>query len=388
MESEQKGNRNIRIGSNTFFLQIKRILRKRLFPIFRIEEFVAVTIFLVFSLVLLAVNDSTVSLYASMVSIVRYFSLAVPHVPVVNIVWLVLYVLLLIYIFRIIANYISLRYLNFIFSKPVIINEAFTNVIDLFRAIVVMLFVFVPSAALLGEINILLKYSVYDATLWNLDATFFGFQAFLVLPHVFQQAWISHMFWIFYFSLGYVIALIIIVLYIVSKKYLFRIAVLSFIFSTFLVFPSYILIPSIDPGNFFIRNLHHTVFSPEISNQVSAYSRSSLTSEYIETLQKGETDTRQGESVPVSCFPSLHAIWGILCVLLVTKYKKILFAPTCIWLVLMLLGGLYFAQHYLIDYLIALPFAILTYAFSVWLVRRDMQILVPDTDGRVTKRFE
>jgi predicted PurR-regulated permease PerM len=59
--------------------------------------------------------------------------------------------------------------------------------------------------------------------------------------------------------------------------------------------------------------------------------------------------------------------------MIMTTYNKRLFFPVFILLIVMLIGGLYFAQHYLIDYLIAVPFAVLLYPLCFWVIKKDTE---------------
>ena len=89
---------------------------------------------------------------------------------------------------------------------------------------------------------------------------------------------------------------------------------------------------------------------------------------HLNAIVDAETDKSRDNAVPISCFPSMHATWGMFIVYYFARWRRKTLYFTVPWCILMLLGGLALGQHYLVDYMVAIPVMIL----CVWCAEKLM----------------
>jgi hypothetical protein len=75
----------------------------------------------------------------------------------------------------------------------------------------------------------------------------------------------------------------------------------------------------------------------------------------------------------------MHATWSVLSIYFFSLLLPLSLIVTVPWVMLLLTGGLLFAQHYLVDYLVALPVAAASILISAWLLRREERQKSPST---------
>lgn len=224
---------------------------------------------------------------------------------------------------------------------------------------------------LLSNANYALRFATKDMVLFRLDQTLFGSSPFLWLPTMFFHPFFMNLFRYAYFSLAFAMSGMFILFFLVSRENLFRKIVVSFLLSLILSFPLFYVFPCQDPSHYFVQNLRANTFPKDVQDLRDAYSPSPGARALIEKIDKSEEDTTQDNAVPISCFPSMHAIWGLFVVFFLARARKWSLALTLPWLILLLTGGLYVAQHYAVDYLVALPVAAASMLLAELLLRGE-----------------
>jgi hypothetical protein len=336
----------------------------------RVEEVLAVG--MAFASVLLAsyVAETMQPILSSVFALVKYFAFALPTnwgiVPLLLLYFLGVGYVIVVFLSPHIKRRFAVQLVSHTTTKKVRIA-----LVEGVRAMLVLALSFVSSAVLLRELSVVLGIQSKDMLLWNLDVMVLGAQPFVVLPTALTHPWATHAMFYLYASLPFVVGGFFVYLFIRSRPNLFRLALISFTVSVFLAWPLYMSFPCQDPGNYFVFNLYNNTFSQEVEDVMRSYAPTPLTTDYMMTLHRAETQEDPFPTVPISCFPSMHAVWGLLCVVFLGLMHRWIWMPGLLWLVGMLAGGVYFGQHYVVDYLAAIPFTILVLVLSRALLRMD-----------------
>lgn len=227
-----------------------------------------------------------------------------------------------------------------------------------------------PLFTLLGNMSHELRFTRVDELFAAADFAIFGRYPFLWLPQALQSDWIINVLQDAYMSLALLMSATLGILYLKNKTY-FRWGVLAFLISLAVSYPFFYLFPCQDPGNYFLRNVRQRELPVSIKEAIIEYKPPLLASQIITRIEKAETTTDKDNQVPVSCFPSMHAVWSYFIVYflaVVSLWSLIITIPLTI---IVLTGGIYFAQHYFVDYVIALPLAVISIIGAVWLLRLE-----------------
>lgn len=211
----------------------------------------------------------------------------------------------------------------------------------------------VPLYGLLGVMGVHLQADTKDLWLNGLDQRLFGFSPFLHFPSSYQDPAFETMIEFAYTLLQYVMALSLLTFLLLKKFTILRQFIFCFILSLMLGFPLYAAVPCQDPSNYFIRNLHQYELPLEVQAELHDYSPSHKVSSMIGRIQDSETDVAHNHNVPISCFPSDHALWSILIVYYLALLAPWTLAFSIPWAFCVMSGGIYFGQHYVVDYLMA-----------------------------------
>lgn len=251
-----------------------------------------------------------------------------------------------------------------IFNRQPFSFDDFKKVVYLsgshFRTFIPLILVPIASYQFLTSISFQLRLSALDPMFFSWDEKIFGGQAFLFLPSFFTDPVFTRLFSVAYSSLPIAISLTMIALYIKSPNNLFRKMIVAYIVSIMIGMLFFYNFPCQDPNNYFLKNIRHYSFSPEVSAQINQYSPNQLTKETTQRISDSETQEEADNTVPVSCFPSMHATWSLLAVFFIALLWRPSLFMTVPWILLLLTGGLYFAQHYAVDYLVAIPIALVS----------------------------
>lgn len=248
-----------------------------------------------------------------------------------------------------------------------------------FRTFIPFILVPIATYQLLIKISFQLRFSALDPMFFNWDEKIFGGQAFLFLPSFFTDPVFTRLFPGAYASLPIAISLTMITLYIKSPNNLFRKMIVAYIVSILIGMPFFYAFPCQDPNNYFIRNIRNYSFSSEVSTRISQYAPNDLTRESIKKIFNSETNNgRADNTVPVNCFPSMHATWSLLVVFFMALVWRPTLFLTVPWAIFLLTGGLYLAQHYAVDYLAAIPVIAASILLGKILIKPEKVPAVPD----------
>lgn len=243
------------------------------------------------------------------------------------------------------------------------LKEAFVLILDPLRTIFLLILFSSAMGALLSSMSFAMRFSVKDALFLQLDKAVTGIIPFLELPTVLSTPFFDSLVSRSYISLVYFVGLTALALYFASRRKLFRHFILAFLISTIIAYPIFYKLPCQDPANFFISNIREIEHSQEIQLGLGSYRPSAIVSAGIDRVQEAETVKEKDNTVPISCFPSLHVTWMMFVVYYLARLRASTLFLTVPWAGALLVGGIYLAQHYVIDYVAAIPLAIV----SIWL---------------------
>jgi hypothetical protein len=270
------------------------------------------------------------------------------------------------------SSHLAVQY--FVYKKNITrtdVRYALVTITAPMRLLLPIALVTIPTYAILESISIQLRFQTVDIALNAADKIVFGFSPFIYLPTVFSFPFFDILIEYSYTWLGYALSLVGIILFILKRTVAMRRMIFAFLLSIVLAYPLFYLVPCQDPNNFFLRNLRNHQLPADVLSERTAYSPSVRVTEMIRIIEQSETDTQNDNAVPISCFPSSHALWAIFAVYFlatITAWSLIVSLP---WLILLLLGGIYFAQHYVIDYLVAIPIAIICIVLAHYSIHDD-----------------
>lgn len=358
-----------------FSVKIRLFLR-----LLRVEEKIAFIIAVGVSTLNIAFYTQSFSLRGTLFYMARYFTFGYPFLGIF---------IVFTYVFYFLQFYVDLTLLfinRFLygaaFPKGSIKKLALRIALPL-RIAAPFILTSLPLYTLLANLNYQLRFSGEDLLFFKSDQFLFGYTPFVKIVSVFHSPFFSALFGNAYFSLGLVMSGMFAFLFLFSSPYslftkwikntrnniLFREALLSFIISLLIAFPLFYTFPCQDPNNYFIRNIRNNAFSQDVKNALANYHPSQETKNIIARIADAETQPLADKSVPISCFPSMHAIWSFFVVYFLfalTPWSLILTIP---WALFLLAGGIYFAQHYVIDYFAAIPVAIISIVIAKTLLR-------------------
>lgn len=340
---------------------------KRCFSSLRVEERLALAASACAFFLNIGLYFKQVSLGEAMLLAVRYFTFG--H-PLYAFMFLCVYFLIMGLAYLLITSLSRNRSVErFSLEDPMRLMRGF---FAFFRAVGFLLLAGFFFSWLLTNASYQLRFSGNDLLFFRWDQALLGSSPFFWLPSVFSSSFFAALFQYAYFSLGLALVGTLALLFIVSRENLFRKAVMSFLLSLILAFPLFYALPCAGgPYHYFVENLGGNVFSSEVRQLRAAYHPSPDASAISSRIGDSDKDIARGNTVPISCFPSMHAIWGIFVVYFVMRVRAWSLFFTIPWLILMLAAGLFFAQHYGVDYLASLPVA----AASIWaaglLLRRE-----------------
>lgn len=323
----------------------------------RLEEYIALAGFGVAMLVNLIAFPGEFSVSRSLLLMVRYFTFGDPFYGL--------------FFLGIICFFFGILYIRFseAVSARVLQRKriSFASWLEMggyllfpFRLLAPIVLMSVAFYPLLDNLNYYLRNEPNDALFWTADERIFGVVPFLWLPtHIHSLFWIR-VFEYTYFSLSLVMSVTLFALLFWGSAFLFRKAVLAFVLSLFLAYPLFYMLPCQDPNNYFLKNIRHAEFSPAMQKELAAYNPSPLVTEVINKISSSETDESRDNAVPVTCFPSMHSVWTVFVVYFFAKLSLWSLIITMPWSAALLTGGTYFAQHYVVDYIIGCAVAIVS----------------------------
>jgi len=237
------------------------------------------------------------------------------------------------------------------------------NVLAPLRVVAPFALIFLSITPFMTNMSIALRFSGKDQWLWTADALIFSVPPFLSLSHLLgEMTWLVHVLKYSYEGLTFVMNIGILILFIVSAKHLFRYVIVAFTISVMISIPFFYVVPCQDPYNYFIKNVRNNELSAETKLLIGKYDASSAVESVRKEISSAETAVPLDNAVPVSCFPSMHAEWSMICVYYLARLRRFTLFVTVPWILLLLVGGVVFGQHYVVDYL----FGAILAALSIW----------------------
>jgi len=213
------------------------------------------------------------------------------------------------------------------------------------RTIILILFIFSLFMFALAGVNTATKGRLLNQEFFVIEKNIFGELPFLWLHS--QNNFLAPLLrilapaiiWCFQ-SLSLVMGVSMFVFYIVFSKEDFYKYIFAIFISCMIALPFWYFFPINSPNNYYLST------NPEIADYNPPKS--------VLELQR-QIYNEQKENPPVSTFPSMHTTWAIFIVYyLYRNYKKTIWL-TAPWLLLLILGTTYLAQHYFVDILLAIP---------------------------------
>jgi len=302
--------------------------------------------------------------------ILRYFTFGAPAYATF---FLFVYFLFLWKFYHLLAQIVIKRLVN----KEKVVPGSGRRLWGLFikpiRLLMPLVIVAAPFSLLLSNLNYALRFSGKDWLLVVWDRAITKSVPFISVANALSADWLAVVLKYFYISLAGVMSVGLILLFIYGPKRLYRQAVLSFILSLLLALPFFAAVPCQDPHNYFVRNLRGHNISNQMQATLAGYTPGARAVIEANKIATAETVANKDNAVPVSCFPSMHSIWTLL-----TVYFLFLLWPWTLvgslpWLILSLTGGIYFGQHYFVDYLAGVVIFLVCVTLSRLLLRMKEQ---------------
>lgn len=261
---------------------------------------------------------------------------------------------------------------NAFLKKPI---RLMRSLLEFFRAIGFLLVAGFFFSWLLANASYQLRFSGKDLLLFRWDQILFKSSPFFWLPNVISSPFFSMLFQYAYVSLGILMIGTLALLFIVSRENFFRKAVMSFLLSLIVAFPLFYFLPCAGgPYHYFVENLRGNAFPADVAQLRAAYHPSPDSSAVSKRIADSDKDIAHDNAVPISCFPSMHAVWALFVVYFAMRVRRWSLFFTIPWLILMLISGLFFAQHYAVDYIVALPVATLSVFLANFIIKYDEEI--------------
>ncbi len=268
-------------------------------------------------------------------------------------------------------NYLAGEYfVSKVVVTKVSVTKAFAKVWQPLRLLWPLALFTIPLFGLLGIMSKQLHTQAKDIWLNSLDNSIFGSSPFLRLPTTFQAPWFETIIEFSYVYLAQVVAGTLILCLFLKKPLLIRRFTMAFLLSLAIGFPIYFVVPCQDPNNYFVKNLTEQTLPTSIQTELSQYSPSSRVQRMTNRISEIELYSHDG-AAPISCFPSDHAVWSMLTLYILAVLTPWSLIVTLPWLFCVLTGGIYFGQHYFVDYVMGLVVAIACILISNRLIRPD-----------------
>ena len=340
----------------------------KILRLIRTEEWVALVSAGVVTLINIIFYGGTFSVGNTAFTMFKYFSFGTPFFEVFFFfIWGFCFWKLYFWLVRVLQDI-------FIKHKEVSLKERawqfLADILVSLRTFIPFVVVSIAFYQLLDNLSYQLRFSGADMLLAGWDEKIFSVYPFVWLSNAFDYDWLNRPLFYIYIYISVILSGTFIMLFLFSRDFLFRRAVLAFIAVLIISFPVFYFLPCQDPSNYFLRNIRGYSFSTETSSMLKDYAPNALTAGYISQIAEAETNVSRDNAVPISCFPSMHAAWSFLIVYFLAKLRRWSLFLSLPWLALLLLSGIYFAQHYAVDYLIVLPIVVISLFLANLLIKQ------------------
>lgn len=218
---------------------------------------------------------------------------------------------------------------------------------DFLRTFFFVLLAFSTFTIALGALTLSCQNRLMNQEFFIWEEQFFGVQPFiwfhtLANPFYHLMYLLSEVIIQCFMSFSMMVGVTLIILYIWGKKKDFLAYVAAGFIGCIMGFFFWYAYPINSPNNFYIdHNKMPGEFNPP---------------QNVLDLQAEIRDDQRAIH-PISTFPSMHTMWAIMIVYYLAKVKKEILYLGVPWLVFLILGTAYLAQHYFVDALWAMPMA-------------------------------
>ncbi len=221
---------------------------------------------------------------------------------------------------------------------------------DFFKTVFLVLLVFSFFMFALAGVSMAVKERLLNQEFFDFENKVFAGLPFIFLhnPNNFYYPILKFLtpaiIWCFQ-SLSLMMGITLFLFYLIFNKEDYYKYIFSMFIGSLIALPFWYLFPINSPNNFYLSQ------NPKISNYHPI-------KEVVDLQEQIHQD--QKNNPPISTFPSMHTVWAICMVYYLGRnYKKTLFFSIP-WLILLIIGTTYLAQHYFLDVLLAIPIAILS----------------------------
>jgi membrane-associated phospholipid phosphatase len=199
--------------------------------------------------------------------------------------------------------------------------------------------------------NLILRVNPHtaDATLAKIDASILGNQASLLLESLIRP-WLTDFLNLIYFSFVFYLPGMALYFYLRKDSRAFRRLMMGYLTLILMGVTSYLLVPAVGPDKFLAERFTHNLQGQTFSHGV----------DYI----------MQTARVAHDCFPSLHVGIPLLLAFYFRDYRRKLFIPAMVYVLLMCCATIYLRYHYMIDVLAAFAYAPTAYWLNDFLLAR------------------
>jgi hypothetical protein len=331
----------------------------------RPEEWLALAVFLVANSLNIFLFREEISLADAIKLMLRYFTFGDPVYYLFFSIICILAILIFYTNFSEIVN-------DWLINKKAPSKERLKDfgkkILEPLRNILPLWLVSGPMYQLLSQISYYVRFGVEDVLLARADYALIHHFLFIDLATNFNSEWFGKLMYYSYVSLSTVIGIFLLFLLFKKYKYLLRLSIAAFIFSFIFSYPLFYLLPATGPLYSLIINVRKDTLPEDISTSVSSYRPSAYTEKINDVILTYYVNPKKDNSSAVSCIPSMHATWAIIVLYFLYRVRRKTLLLTIPWIILMLTGGLYFSQHYFVDYLTSIPIAMLSILCAYFLI--------------------
>ena len=338
---------------------------KYIFYRIRREEWLTLAILFVVNFINIFAYHKEVSLAEAVLSMFKYFTFGDPY-------YYLLFLIVCIFVILVFYTNVSQILVEWVLknNKPSEqkILLLLIKILTPIRNILPLALLSGPVYELLGNFSYSLRFGLKDVLLARADYVLTRHYFFIELANTFTSKFANVLMYYSYVSLATVMGVTLLLLLFVNKGNLLRLAITAFIFSNVFAYPFFYFLPAPGPMYSLILNVRNTPIPEDIAIAVRSYNPSSYTKETTKSIMGYFIDRKRDDSAAVSSLPSMHATWALITAYFLWRFKKFTLIFTIPWVFFMLSGGLYFSLHYFIDYIAAVPVAMISVIFAHLLI--------------------
>ncbi len=218
---------------------------------------------------------------------------------------------------------------------------------------------------------------VADTSVWLMHADVKIFDTFpaLKLYAYLSGTFIERLIVYSYNYLAVIIALLFFIAFIQNRK-LFITFFTAFIFAFLISAPMWYFVPAVSPEEAYRRDTvsisnssHYSEGDKAIQEHLQNQQQSAFLAKYINSLDKRWISPDKSYYA-VSSFPSLHAAWGVIGMVLAFYLWPPLLIVALPWCILNFVGTFYTLQHYAIDSMVGICVGVLCILLSLFLSKK------------------